>query len=345
MLQEMISTMGPGDKLPTILELNQSLGMSVQTLHRAVQQLESHGVLQCLNGIGIFVASPQARALTGTIGLIGVYPEVKYFGYLLRGVERYTQGNKLRLMILGGCADLDARLCEQVDGVLMCDIDDHEERLKDLPPSLPRVSMFVREDNVSNVIADDYGGARQAVQHLVALGHKRIACLMEKDIHEPRLRYSGYHDALRACGIEVQPAWARLTKQVFSLKATGTDNSTTYLDWGRAQMQQWLLEGWLELGCTAIVVQNDTAAIGVMQVLQEAGLQVPQQISVQGFDGTELCDHVTPQLTSMKIPLAEIGYTAAELLYEQIRSGTREIRNIMLPLTLREGKSVSAPTP
>ena len=106
-------------------------------------------------------------------------------------------------------------------------------------------------------------------------------------------------------------------------------------------MQVWLQEDWRALGCTAILAQNDHMAIGVMQVLQEANLDVPGEVSVMGVDGTELCDHTTPRLSSVQLPLEQIGARAVDLLVEQIESGQPEEQIIVLPAKLRAAASTA----
>jgi LacI family transcriptional regulator len=106
-------------------------------------------------------------------------------------------------------------------------------------------------------------------------------------------------------------------------------------------MKKWLSDGWRETGCTAILAQNDVAAIGVMQILQEEGIRVPDDVSVMGFDGTEICDLVSPRLWSVMLPLAQIGAKAVEILNRQIAGEADAGETILLPLHLRQGESVA----
>jgi len=107
-------------------------------------------------------------------------------------------------------------------------------------------------------------------------------------------------------------------------------------------MCAWLREGWLETGCTAILVQNDIAAIGVIQMLQKEGIRVPEQVSVIGFDGTELCDLISPRVSAVALPFEQIGAKAMEMLNQQIAGEQSSPQVIMLPVDLREGESVAA---
>src|SRR5690606_36883289 len=110
----------------------------------------------------------------------------------------------------------------------------------------------------------------------------------------PGARFAGYRDALKAAGIAVDPSWTRLIKAHSSPKPS-------YQQWAHEQMQIWLEEGWKKTRCTALLVQNDQAAIGAMQLLQQKGIRVPDKVSIVGFDGTELCDYTSPRLASVQL--------------------------------------------
>jgi DNA-binding LacI/PurR family transcriptional regulator len=152
---------------------------------------------------------------------------------------------------------------------------------------------------------------------------------------------TGYRDALQAAGIEENPDWVLEFPMIPTAKG--------YVDWGHSAMRTWLREGWLELGCTALLAQNDGTAIGAIQALREANVAVPQQFSVVGFDGTETFDYFSPQLTSVEIPLRQIGVVGTEALLASIwgRQVTNEetaVETIMLPTRIKEGQS-AAPSP
>jgi len=116
-----------------------------------------------------------------------------------------------------------------------------------------------------------------------------------------------------------------------------------YRDWAQKHMREWLRNDWHDSGCTAILVQNEVAAIGVMQILQEEGIKVPQDVSVMGIDGTELCDLVTPRLTAVALPLEQIGIRAMDVLNRQIAGEDLAAESIMLPVSLLPGESVARP--
>ena len=100
-------------------------------------------------------------------------------------------------------------------------------------------------------------------------------------------------------------------------------------------MAEWLDKDWKRSGLTAVLAQNDEVAIGIMDAIRAAGLRVPNDISVIGFDGTEEGAHAKPELTTVAVPLEKIGATAMELLLRQVREEPVEANVITLPSRLQ----------
>ena len=331
----------PGDRLPSFVELRERHGATPTTANQVYGLLEQEGLIERQQGRGTFVAL-RKRTLTGNIGFVGgvfLNPERSPFKmHLMKGVQQATEAARQHLLYLGTDHSWNVSAFGKVDGVLICNIEDPRPVLQNLPAGLPHVALLNINEGVTSVVADDHGGSKIAIKHLASLGHRRIACLMEKTPSLPRRRFAGYSDGLLEAGIEANPAWARLTQKV-----TLDENCEPYLEWGRREMRLWLDEGFGKLDCTAIFVQNEMAAIGVMQILQQEGWKVPQDISVVGFDGTELCDYAMPRLTAMELPLEQIGAKAVEILNRQIAGVAPEIQTITLPVRLRDGGSVAQP--
>jgi DNA-binding LacI/PurR family transcriptional regulator len=258
---------------------------------------------------------------------------------LLTGIRQECRKRDLNVLLINGN---EADKAEKIDGCLFY-CDKLEAYAMDIPEEMPRVLLLQHVGDFVTVSPDDFKAGKLAASLLANKGHRRIACLMEQSNKTDRTdnissqRLEGYYAGLREAGISMHPQWLKLTKKALS------SANPTYLKWGRDNMRQWLDADWLELGCTAIVVQNDHAAIGVIQTLQEAGIKVPEQVSVIGFDGTSICDLVSPRLSSVQIPYEEIGREAIKVLCEQIQSGSHAPREIILPVSLREGDSVTSP--
>ena len=318
-------TLSPGDRLPSFSEINQQFGAATNTVDRAFLVLEQNGLVRREQGRGVFVAEPgrsNPKPKTGFIGLFGGFggfseglPHYEglntssFFSlHILQGIREILSREEKQLVLLND----DARGVENLDGVLACSTGHFDLLARRLPPGLPCVSLLLEVDGVPSVVADDYQGAKDAVNYLIELGHRRIACLMEFPLALPRLRAAGYHDALTEAGIALNPRWMHQPRHKKHL-------DQDYRTWGREGMRQWLQSDWQELGCTALLAQNDMVAAGVLESLQEAGIRVPEEVSVIGFDGTEICEYSSPQLSSVELPLRQIGTLAAQILLRQMQ--------------------------
>lgn len=190
-------------------------------------------------------------------------------------------------------------------------------------PDLPIVTIGYapREKRVTRVMIENRKTAEEAVAHLVACGHRRIA-----QISGPRGRYDsderaeGYADALRKAGLEM---CAELTR---------------YGDWtpdsGYACAMQLLDAG---VRCTAFFAHSDFMAIGCMKALRERGLSIPRDAAVVGFDDTPITHFVDPPLTTIQQPYRELGRTAMRVLIGRI-DGEKPVRRSLVltaPLVVR----------
>ena len=153
------------------------------------------------------------------------------------------------------------------------------------------------------------------------LGHTRIGALSCCETPLPRLRLAGYRTALHEAGIVPDPKWV--------IPMAGGDRNQT-----RKVMGEWLAKDWKENGLTAVLAQNDEVAMGIIDALEDAGLSVPGDVSVIGFDGTENCEHFRPPLTSVAVPLHKIGTTCMELVLSQVRGEQVDANVTMMPAPL-----------
>lgn len=274
----------------------------------------------------------------GTIGCLLPPPAVSlrfpYYAHLIEGIRAAAAQTGEEVLLLN---DLPSAGWEKVDGVLVFgesrrDVPDR------LPISMPVVGLMAEGPGLASVTADDYAGARQAIEHLVALGHRRIGYLTDglgvssdTPISQQRLR--GYTDGLQAAGIMPQPEW------LWNLANAGGE----FLERGHDSMRKWLQSSWETLGCTALLVHNDRAAIGAIEVLKSAGVRIPQDLSVVGFDSTDECDLCAPRLTSVRVPLYDIGESAARLLIQMVHEEEPASREIVLPTELQVRASTAPP--
>lgn len=157
----------------------------------------------------------------------------------------------------------------------------------------------LRHDQWSPVQVDFQYGMRAIMQHLWDLGHRRISYIHGQARHKPDERLEGYLTFLREHGL------------------TDCDNWHRQGDWTRETGERFAPELW-QSGSTAIVACNDMVAIGAMTRAQDAGLKVPADLSVVGFDNIGWTTLVTPKLTTAWLPVADIARLSVEALMQMI---------------------------
>ena len=179
------------------------------------------------------------------------------------------------------------------------------------------------ETSLPTVRGDNYEGARAAVAHLIALGHERIAFIGGSSFTgQSQERQRAYTDALRAAGLPRDKA----------LRFAGDFAQPSGFAAAQALMA-------LPEPPTAIFAANDLMAFGAMDALKAAGLRIPQDVSIVGFDDIPAAAHVHPRLTTVRQPLAEISAQAVEMLLARLRDDAAPApQQVELPsaLILRE---------
>jgi len=165
---------------------------------------------------------------------------------------------------------------------------------------------------------DDLAGAFMATNHLIELGHRRIAHLAgPQNVSTAVLRKRGYLAALKGADIEPDPA---LIVEAGFLEEAG----------GRA-MEQLLT---LAPPPTAVFAGNDMSAIGAHGVAREHGLDIPSDVAIVGYDDVPLASRLEPPLTTIRVPVCEFGRISARMLHEQIKEVKADPRQIVLPTEL-----------
>lgn len=179
---------------------------------------------------------------------------------------------------------------------------------------------------VPSVLSDNEGGARAATEHLIELGHRRIAFLGGRpDLESARRREAGFRTAMGAAGLPVDPT--RVAVGSYQAEAS-VGPAHALLD--RPDRP------------TAVFAANDVSAIEIMHVAAELGLRVPHDLSVVGFDDIPEASRTTPPLTTVAQPLQAMGARAAELLLDKIQA--RDVpAEVTLPTELVVRASTAAP--
>ncbi|HXV52829.1 MAG TPA: LacI family DNA-binding transcriptional regulator [Solirubrobacterales bacterium] len=228
-------------------------------------------------------------------------------------------------------ADIEAMRARQVDGLITATAHRHDDLAIDgAGGELPVVLVNRRHEQGTrpSVVADDRLGVRLAIEHLVALGHRRIAHLAgPQDLSTGYLRLQGYREALADAGIEYDDELV-LAADAF-VEEEGQRLCNELLDRG--------------LEVTAIFAGNDLMALGCYDAFVARGIVCPDQISVVGFNDMPFAAWFDPPLTTVHLPQYEIGERAAELLLERLRDPAAEPTQMLLEPTLAVRGSTAPP--
>lgn len=166
----------------------------------------------------------------------------------------------------------------------------------------------------NSIIPDDHYGAALAVKHLVALGHRRIAYINGPEgWHSAQRRWAGYKDELAVHDLDFDPALVQPGDWEFDggYKAAKNLMSLANLP-------------------TAIFAANDLMALGAIYAIQDMGLNVPKDMAVVGYDNRDFTKIFRPRITTVSMPVYEMGRTAAELLLKQIATGRTQVAEIKI---------------
>ncbi|MGY1457728.1 LacI family DNA-binding transcriptional regulator [Luteimonas sp. A534] len=316
----------------TIKDVAREAGVSVATVSRAINDQGNvapavrERVLAVVRALD-YAPHQAARALssrrTHTIGVVLPDLHGEFFSELIRGIGQAARAHRLHLLVSsdhGDAAEQGAALLAmrgRVDGVLlMAPTDEGIRFLADhLAPTLPAVLINTAdpEGRRPSVAVDGYGGARAMVRHLVAMGHRRIAFISgPADNRDARERRCGYEDELVAS----VPGVAPLVLSGDFEEASGTRAGLRLLEGDRPD---------------AVFAANDAMAIGCLRAFVDAGVDVPGDIALAGFDDIPLARHVRPALTTMRTDIAGLGSGALRTLLEHIPSGAAGAPAVPLP--------------
>lgn len=336
----------PGQQLPSFNVMQAEHGVAQATLVQMYSLLERDGLIIRTKGRGTFVAEPRPQQASGIVGVLmhEASHQNPYYAATLQGIQGAAHNYGLSILLI---TDPGVLADAKIDGLITYYIS--EEHIGQLPPGLSRISLILPRKDMGSVTADDYEGSRQATEHLVSLGHRRISfltigCQKNSDMTSLK-RFAAYRDVLEAHGIEASSQWAHPLYGPWTPRHENDLRKNGYM-----KMVEWLQEGWRDLGCTAIMAQNDEVAVGIIEALEEVGLRVPHDVSVVGFDGTVMADFFRPRLTTVVVPLQEIGRTGVDQLGRMIRHPLNGVEDaegghvhIVLPAQLRIGDSTASP--
>jgi LacI family transcriptional regulator len=328
----------------TLRDVARVAGVHPATVSRALNE-ETRGlvneetarrVLKAAEKLG-YQPNPIARGLktnqSYTIGVLIPDLTNPLFPPILRGIEDRLETAGYTPLIANTDNDPERELLDsqtmrarQVDGIIAATAR-RDHRLHDalLEAGIELVLVNRRQEElpVSSATADDLMGMRLSVEHLASLGNRRIAHLAGPLDYSTGLdRYEGFHEAMRAAGLEPDPELV-LVAEAFT-ESEGARLCGQLMSDGRQ--------------FTAVAAANDLLALGCYDVFADRGVSCPADISVVGFNDMPFAARFNPPLTTIHIPHYEIGKAAGELMLERLQDGDSQPRDIRLEpsLTVRE---------
>ncbi len=308
--------------------LNGSAPVKPDTRKRVADVIEKHHFV--FDGLAGGLATRRSRVL----GLIIPTLVNSIYAAFAQAIQATTQ--KERYTVLLGVSEFspteEERLIEQfvarrVEALILTGAErasrTYQQMRRNQVPFILTWKTTRRRD-LPSVSFDNEAAARQAVAHLIDAGHRRIGLICGRTAVNDRARErrEGFEHTLMEHGMAPDPELIRECNFEF--------------DEGRAAMQAMLRNA---RPPTAVFCANDIQAIGAMTECREAGILVPEQISIVGFDDLPIATLVEPQLTTIRVPAAEMGRRAAEAVIEHLSHGT-PLRSIVLPTELITRASV-----
>ncbi|MEF3311677.1 LacI family DNA-binding transcriptional regulator [Paenibacillus sp. GYB004] len=331
----------------TIYDIAKAAGVSIATVSKVINgtgristdtRERITEIMQELDYQPSVVASALTGKSTFTIGLLIPDLANPFFAEIARSVE--DRGHELGFNLVMCSTDNNSKkeagyitLLRQkrVDGIIIAtgtSIEGLLSGLADYNIPLALISRDIPSIEADSVRADDDTGAYQAVAHLTGLGHRHIALIAEDmELMTTRERVSGYRRALEDANIAYTDDLVTISNSSVeagkqrALELMGSDHPPT-----------------------AIVAFNDLLAVGVVQAAKELRLSIPWDLSVISFDNTVLAGIVDPPLTSVAVPIQQMGRQIMDMLIERVSGEKGDKRRIVLKPELIIRQSTTFPS-
>jgi LacI family transcriptional regulator len=328
----------------TYADIGRHAGVSTATVSRALANKEGVSAevaervrlsAQALGYRGNNAARALRRRQADAIGLVISDVENPFFATIARAVQRVAaqHGHAMLLCNTDESAGnerlyLHMMLGESVAGVITVpSLDDPAPFVELRDAGIPAViaDRVVRGGSFDSVLVDHRAGAREVVEHLVSHGHEHLGVIMINTAETGgRERMLGCRDA-----IEAHPGVRLTVREGPTVQAGGVAHT-----W---ELGERLARELMDLPDrpTALFCANNLLCLGALRGLRAAGLRVPEDVALAGFDDEPFFDLIDPPLTAAAQPVEEIGRMAAELLYARIADPGRVARSVVVPAQLR----------
>lgn len=312
----------PGDKLNSENELSEMFALSRQTVRHAIGVLEDEGVVSRIRGSGTYINDNRRSVLENKtrIAVVTTYVDSYIFPRTIQGIENglFENGFSVQIAFTNNQLERERTILNDIisrDDVAGLIIEATKSGLPN--PNLPLyrtlmkrgipivfINSFYPQLMLPHVTLNDRLSAEAAANYLLEAGHRRIGALLKFDDGQGHLRYQGYVDAMRRAGL------------------SAGDNGVVWVDtYGEQHLEDYkiqILKGFMD--CTAVFCYNDKIAFGLVKLLEEEGIRVPEDISLISIDDSQLAQLADVKLTSVHHPTDRLGARAAENLIALIKT-------------------------
>jgi len=334
----------PTSKNPTVQDVARAASVSTATVSRAlsspdrVSEETRRRVARAVEKTG-YVLNHAARNLRrrDTGAIVALVPDIgnSHFSNILQGIETVCAEENLKVLIAdtrkpsmsrSNLSDFFSR--NNCDGIVIMDGHFSIAEIRASNPSLPPIVTAGEWSDAPDVpiaVVNNLHGAELAVSHLLDLGHRNIGHVTGLLTHKPgRDRWDGFSATLGGAGLDPEAAW--IFEGDYTLEA------------GRKAAVAWLD---LPDRPTAVFCASDRTAFGFISALDEAGVRVPRDVSVVGFDDIDIAGHFVPPLTTVHQPRRKVGEEAARLLLNLLQGGEPETASVQMEPWLVVRKSTA----
>lgn len=333
--------------MATIKDVAKLANVSIATVSRVINHSSKtgeaareavHKAMEELN----YRPDPNARALVSrvndTIGCMVFDVSDPFFGAMVKAIETECRFNQKHLLIGNGSHDaaqeretIELLISKRCEALII-----HSKALSNQElsvyaernPGMVFINRLLPDMPSRCVWLDNHYGSYTITQHLIELGHQHIACVTSKyDIEDARDRAQGYQDALKDAGFEPLEI--------------DIERSEPNEEGGEHAIQNLLGKG---KKFTAVVAYNDAVATGIISVLIDNGLRVPEDVSVVGFDDVIFARFSRPKLTTMRYPISLMATRATQMALKLANNDVPEEQaQVFRPVLVRRQSSAIAP--
>ena len=334
---KIIESIGNGvilDKLPGERVLAKEYEVSYMTVRKAVTELTEEGIVYKVATKGTFVSNRKVSPkVTGNIGFFideGIKEGISspYYSLIFGALDREVKKSGYNMLLFSDFDDLNPlKNHKKIDGVIICCFPRIEHKLQEIKNYLPIILLdnIASDKSLPSITIDNFNSCRESVEYLWSIGHRRIGFisgLMDSDVCKDRLL--GYTSALVSLGAKEEKELIFRGDYSYESGELGGKYFANLPDHP-----------------TAILCANDSMAIGAMKTIRESGLNIPNDISIVGFDDIEVSSRVYPALTTNSAAIEEMVKKSVELLQAAIRGEETNFKHLILPATLVKRDSCS----